>query len=67
MALQTGKGVPFEYLVLQLAREFHCMPEQIEKQPREKMELLLDIMGIEGQFQNRKGISEQKKFKPRHA
>ena len=58
MALQNGKGVPFEYLVLQLAREFHCTPEQIENQPRDKMEILLDMINIENQFRNRKETSK---------
>lgn len=63
MALQTGKGVPFEYSVLQLCREFHCLPGQIKGQPKEDMELMLDMMYIENQFRQRKETSPQKKVK----
>jgi len=63
VALQTGKGVPFEYSVLQLCREFHCLPEQIKNQPKETMDLILEMMYIENQFQNRKETSNKKKVK----
>ena len=59
MALQTGKGVPFEYLVLQLCREFRCLPEQIKNQSRESMELIIDMLNIESQFQQRKENSSK--------
>jgi len=67
VALQTGKGVPFEYLILLLSREFHCLPEEIKKQPREEMEMILDMMNIEGQFQKRKEDSETRKLKSKYA
>jgi len=59
VALQTGKGVPFEYLVLQLCREFRCLPEQIKNQSRESMELIIDMLNIESQFQQRKENSSK--------
>jgi len=61
VALQTKKGVPFEFLTLELCREFHCLPSQLRHESWETMELFLEMMQIEQQFQKRDQRVAEKK------
>ena len=45
--------MPFEYVEMQLCRELHCLPSQLEKEEGSKMELFLEMMNLERQFQER--------------
>ena len=64
MAFQTKKGTPFEYQELLLCREFHCLPDELAKQDSNKMELFLDMINIERQFQDkRQRLAQQKSSK----
>ena len=61
VALQTKKGVPFEFLELQICREFGWTLTELSSQPWDKIELILEMMQIEQQFQKRdQRIAEKK-------
>jgi len=62
VALQTKKGVPFEFLTLQLCRELHCLPSQIQQESWQTMELFIEMMNIEGEFQKRDQRLVEKKY-----
>ena len=67
LALQGGKEVPFDYLCMQLAERFHCLPGDIEQLPYEKVELYLGMINIEGQFQAKEQRLAKEKTKiPKH-
>jgi len=53
LALQYNREVPFEWIELQLCREFHCLPSQLSQESDEKMRLFLNMMNIESQFEKR--------------
>lgn len=53
MALQSGKGAPFELIELRLCEKFSCLPSDLEKQSWEKMDLFLEIINIENQYKNK--------------
>lgn len=53
MALQSGKGVPFEFIEFRFCSKFHCLPSDLEKQSWEKIELFIEMMNIENQYKNK--------------
>jgi len=61
VALQTKKGVPFEFLEYQLCEKFHCLPSELAKQSWGKIELFMEMMNIEGEFQKRDQRVAEKK------
>jgi len=67
LALQGGKGeVPSEYIEMKLCEKFSCLPNELYQIPREKIELYLQIMNIENEFQKRdQRLSEKKLNKKR--
>lgn len=67
MALQGGKGeVPFEWIELKLCEFFHCLPNELYQVPRKKIEIYLQMINIEAEFQKRdQRLSEKKLNKKR--
>ena len=63
LALQGGHEVPFEWVTMQLAERFHCLPSEIEQMPYEKISLYLDMINIESQFQSKEQRLEEQKLK----
>ena len=54
LSLQGGKGgVPFEFTEMKLCNYFHCLPNEIYQIPRKKIEIYLQMMNIEAEFQKR--------------
>ena len=53
LALQSGRGAPFEFIEMQLCRELHCLPSDLVKESWEKIELFLEMMNLERQYQNK--------------
>lgn len=53
MALQSGRGVPFEYIEMKLLEKFGWTPEQLYSQPAHKIDFYINALNIEGQFQQR--------------
>jgi len=66
VALQTKKGVPFEFLTLELCRELHCLPSQLRQESWQTMELFLDMMNIEHQFSEKDNRLAQQKHAKRN-
>ena len=63
VALQTKKGVPFEFLEYRICKEFGWTLTELEVQPWNKIELILDMMNMEQQFQKR----DQRLMEQKHA
>ena len=59
MALQSGRGVPFEFIEYKLCEKFSCLPSDLENQSWEKIENFLQFIDIENQYQER----EERKLK----
>ena len=64
-ALQSGRGAPFEFVEMQLCREFHCLPSDLVNESWEKIELFLEIMNIESQFRDKEQRKLESKSKRR--
>jgi hypothetical protein len=41
--------LPLEYIEYRLCREFHCLPEDLDRIPKVTIELWLQFMGIEAE------------------
>lgn len=65
MALQGGKDAPFELIEMQLCREFHCLPDELERQDFAKMELFIEMMNLESQYRDRDDRLARQKLKKR--
>jgi len=65
VALQTKKGVPFEFIEMQLCEKFSCLPSELAKQSWSKIELFIEMMNIEGEFQKRDRRLTEKKYAKR--
>jgi len=48
---------------MQLCRELHCLPSQLEKEEGSKMELFLEMMNLEKQFQEKEERLTKQKIK----
>ena len=59
VAFQTGKNPPFELVKMKLMEKFHWTAQEFENQPWDEVELFLDMMNIEAQFQERE-LNKQK-------
>ena len=54
LALQGGKGgVPSEYIEMKMCEKFSCLPNELYQVPRKKIEIYLQMMNIENEFQKR--------------
>ena len=62
LALQGGKEVPFEYRELKLCEKFGWTPTELAYQPWDKIDLFLNIMNIEGQFQEKEQRTAKQKY-----
>ena len=62
MALQTGKGVPFDYIEYKLCEKLHCLPSQLKKESWSKIDNFLSFMDIEAQFQKREDKKLEREY-----
>lgn len=61
MGLQGGKGVPFEYISMQLMEKFHWTIQELNSQPWEQIELFIGMMNMESEYEKKKNrLAEQR-------
>jgi len=54
VGLQSGKGVPFQFLEMKICEKFGWTLQELYSQPWSKIDFFLKAMSIEAQFQERK-------------
>jgi hypothetical protein len=54
MHLWSSAPAPIEYIELQLCREFHCLPSQLQEEPADNVLAVLAMMSAESQVRKAK-------------
>ena len=63
--MQSGKGAPSEFISMKLCEKFHWTIQELNSQPWEQIDLFLDMMNIENEYQNKKQRVAENKAKKR--